>query len=39
LPSEGIPTTAAGLAFDRDFLPLVDPDGGFPEQPEQEDEA
>jgi hypothetical protein len=39
LPSEGVPTTAADLAFDRDFLPLVDPDGGFPEQPEEEDKV
>lgn len=38
LASEGVPTTAAGLAFDRDFLPLVDPDGGFPQPPEEEDE-
>lgn len=26
---EGIPATAAGLAFDEDLRPLVDPDGGF----------
>ncbi|MHC4789708.1 MAG: transposase family protein [Planctomycetota bacterium] len=39
LASEGVPTTAADLAFDRDFLPLVDPDGGFPDQPEEEDEG
>ena len=26
---EGIPVTAAGLAFDEDLRPLVDPDGGF----------
>ena len=38
LTSEGIPATAAGLAYDRDFLPLVDPDGGFPQQAEEEDE-
>ena len=39
LASKGVPTTAAGLAFDRDFLPLVDPDGGFPQQPEEENEG
>ena len=36
--SEGVPTTAAGLAFDRDMLPLVGLDGGFPQQLEEEDE-
>jgi transposase len=36
LPSEGIPLTAAGLALDQDLLPLVDPDGGFPENDEEE---
>ena len=39
LPSEGIPTTAAGLAYDQDMLPLVDPDGGFPQQNQEEDDA
>jgi transposase InsO family protein len=29
--SEGIPTTAASMAYDQDFRPLIDPDGGFPE--------
>ncbi|MFH1570270.1 MAG: hypothetical protein ABIL09_19920 [Gemmatimonadota bacterium] len=29
-PSEGVPTTAAHLAFGQDFRPLVDPEGGFP---------
>ena len=38
LASEGVPTTAAGLAFDRDMLPLVDLDGGFPQPLEEEDE-
>ncbi len=36
LPCEGIPITAAGLALDHDLLPLVDPDGGFPEKDEKE---
>ncbi|MBI4505556.1 MAG: transposase [Chloroflexi bacterium] len=31
LPSEGVPHTAASRAYDRDFLPLIDPQGGFPE--------
>ena len=31
LSSEGVPTTAASLAYDQDFQPLVDADGGFPE--------
>ena len=31
VPGEGVPTTAASLAYDQDFLPLVDPEGGFPE--------
>ena len=35
-PAEGVPTTAARLAFDRDLRPLVDPDGGFPDQPDKE---
>jgi len=29
-PSEGVPTTAARLAFDYDLRPLVDDHGGFP---------
>lgn len=37
LPSEGVPTTAATLAFDRELSPLVGPDGGFSD-PEQEQE-
>lgn len=34
--SEGVPTTAASLAFDLDLRPVVAPDGGFsdPEDPE-----
>jgi len=29
LDGEGVPTTAAGLAFRQDFGPIVGPDGGF----------
>jgi hypothetical protein len=36
--SEGVPTTAADLAFSQDFLPLVDPEGGFPEIDDESDE-
>ena len=39
LSSEGVPTTAAGLSFDQDLLPLVDPDGGFTEKDEKENET
>jgi hypothetical protein len=35
LRGEGVPHTAASRAFDQDFLPLVDPDGGFPETDER----
>jgi len=28
-PDEGVPTTAASLAFNHDLLPLIDADGGF----------
>ena len=40
-PDEGVATTAASLAFNRDLLPLVDADGGFidvdgPPQEQQE---
>ena len=28
-PDEGVPTTAATLAFNRDYMPLVGKDGGF----------
>ena len=44
LPCEGVPHTAAGHAYDQDFLPLVDADGGFPDEqdhhqdPDTEDE-
>ena len=31
MPSEGVPTTAADTAFQRDFAPIVGPDGGFEE--------
>jgi len=37
VPSEGVPTTAADSAFSQDFLPLVDPDGGFPEHDPEDD--
>jgi hypothetical protein len=37
VPSQGIPTTAASLAFDQDFQPLVDADGGFTETDDTED--
>lgn len=30
-----LPHSAADLAFERDFLPVVDPDGGFHEPPEE----
>ena len=36
LSSEGIPTTAADLAFDHDLRPVVDSDGGFREQQNKE---
>ena len=29
LPQEGVPTTAASLAFQRDYAPIVGKDGGF----------
>lgn len=38
LPSEGVPTTAASLAYDQDVLPLVDPDGGFPDTDDEQQE-
>ncbi len=28
-PGDAVPKTAATLAFEKDFLPLVGPDGGF----------
>lgn len=36
LPSEGVPTTAATLAFGHDLGPLVGPDGGFSDPDEQQ---
>ena len=36
--SEGVPTTAADLAFAQDFRPLVDPEGGFLQPHDQDDE-
>jgi transposase InsO family protein len=38
LPSEGVPTTAATLAFGHDLGPLVGPDGGFSDRDEPQDE-
>jgi len=38
LSSEGIPTTAARLAFDHDLRPLVDPDGGFRDEQNKEND-
>ena len=38
LPSEGVPTTAATLAFHNELAPLVGPDGGFCD-PETEEEG
>ena len=35
VPGEGVPHTAASHAYDQDFLPLVDPDGGFPDEQDQ----
>jgi hypothetical protein len=29
VPGDAVPKTAATLAFERDFSPLVGPDGGF----------
>jgi putative transposase len=31
-PGDAVPKTAATMAFERDFTPLVDPDGGFPKK-------
>jgi hypothetical protein len=39
LRGEGVPHTAASRAFDQDFLPLVDPDGGFPETDDHHDQT
>jgi putative transposase len=36
LSSEGVPTTAASLAFRHDLLPILDPDGGFSETQDNE---
>lgn len=36
LPCEGLPHTAAQHAYDQDFLPLVDADGGFHDEQEQD---
>jgi len=37
LASEGVPRTAATLAFDRDLRPLVGPDGGFHDEHDEHD--
>ena len=36
LPCEGVPHTAAHHAYDQEFLPLVDADGGFPDEQDQD---
>ena len=36
LPCEGVPHTAASHAYDQNFLPLVDADGGFPDEQDQD---
>jgi hypothetical protein len=33
-----LPPSAADLAYQRDFRPVVDPDGGFPDHPHSEEE-
>jgi len=38
IPSEGIPTTAAHLAFDHDLRPLVDSEGGFRDEQDKEND-
>ena len=38
LASEGVPTTAAHLAFDHDLRPLVDSDGGFRDEQNKEND-
>ena len=38
LSSEGIPTTAARLAFDHDLRPLVDSEGGFRDEQDKEND-
>jgi len=38
VPSEGVPTTAATLAFGHDLGPLVGPDGGFSDPDEQQED-
>jgi transposase len=38
LPSEGVPTTAATLAYDHELSPLVGADGGFSDPEEEEEE-
>jgi len=35
LSSEGIPATAARLAFDHDLRPLIDSDGGFRDEKQE----
>lgn len=38
LPSEGVPNTAATLAFHHDLRPLVDAEGGFPDHDDDSEE-
>jgi len=38
LASEGVPRTAASLAFERDLCPLVGPDGGFHDEHDKEND-
>jgi putative transposase len=35
VPGDEIPKTAATLAYEKDFAPLVDPDGGFTDKDEE----
>ena len=37
-PSPPVPTTAAEMAFDSSFKPLVDDEGNFPDSKESDDE-
>lgn len=39
MPGDAVPKTAATLAFERDFAPLVGPDGGFTDDNEQEESS
>jgi hypothetical protein len=35
---DAVPKTAATLAFERDFVPLIEPDGGFVDHENEEEE-